>query len=104
VWRVYYEDGTTFDSAQGEPWESPVWGVVCIAQRTTEYDKVLCSGVPWYVFRSDWGFWQELDTVGFHDVLFNNARHVTVVRPGRYIKTKQFTDIWQRAREWSCGC
>ena len=102
MWRVYYEDGT-FDSTQGGPWESPVWGVVCIAQRTTEYDSVLCSGVPWYVFRIDWGLWQELDTIGFHDALLNNARNITAVRPGRYIKTDKFKVIWQQAREWARG-
>ncbi len=100
-WRLYYEDGSTFGSNDGGPDESPVWGIVVIGQRTgDQYDKVLCSGVPWYVFRSDLGFWQELDVVGFHDVLFNNAHNVAAVRPGRYVPSDKFKESWKRAREW----
>ena len=32
-WRIYYADGDTFDSAQGEPWDAPVRGVQLIIQR-----------------------------------------------------------------------
>lgn len=99
MWRIYYEDSVY----EGTPQDSPVWGVVAIAQRDVDYDKVLCSGVPWYVYRDDLGHWQELDTVGFHDVLLNNAHNVTAVRPGRYISTDKFKLIWQQAREWARG-
>jgi len=87
----------------GDPWDTPVWGLVAVAQDTTGYDRVLCSGVPWTVYREDLGHWQELDTVGFHDVMLNHARYVTAVRPGRFIPTPQFKAIWQQARDWANG-
>lgn len=30
MWRIYYADGSTFDSNQGEPWQAPASGVVII--------------------------------------------------------------------------
>ena len=36
-WRVYYDDGSTFDSSQGSPADSPGWGVVaCISAHEVE--------------------------------------------------------------------
>jgi len=32
-WRIYYDNGSTFDSLQGEPWQAPPSGVVVINQR-----------------------------------------------------------------------
>jgi hypothetical protein len=78
--------------------------VVAIAQRVgAEYDNVLCSGVPWYVYRTDHGFWMELDQVGFHDILVNHADAVSAVRPGRYIRTDRFKEIMAAATEWARG-
>lgn len=33
LWRVYYADGTTFSSLDGEPWQAPATGVIVIVQR-----------------------------------------------------------------------
>lgn len=32
-WRIYYADGSTFDSSQGEPWEAPATRVLIILVR-----------------------------------------------------------------------
>ncbi len=32
-WRIYYADGSTFDSVDGEPWQAPATRVVLIIQR-----------------------------------------------------------------------
>lgn len=32
LWRIYYADGTTFDSYEGAPDESPDKGVICVVQ------------------------------------------------------------------------
>lgn len=32
-WRIYYADGTTFDSSQGEPEDAPATRVILIIQR-----------------------------------------------------------------------
>ena len=31
-WRIYYEDGSTFDSSQGAPEDAPAFGVICIVE------------------------------------------------------------------------
>jgi hypothetical protein len=101
---AFYEGGSTFSSDQGRPEDTPCWGIVVIAQKVgAAYDNVLCSGVPWYVFRWDLGFWMELDTIGFHDALLNSVQHISVVRPGRYTRTTDFTKMKEQAEEWVRG-
>jgi hypothetical protein len=103
-WRLYYDDGTIFTNEDGPPEASPPWGVVVIAQRTErKHDKVLWSGVDWNVFRTDHGFWMELDDIGFHDIIVNKAHLVSAVRPGRYMRTDEFLELKKQAEEWARG-
>jgi len=107
-WRLFYDSGLTFGSSQGTPHESPGWGVVAIAQDTGQrYEQVLASGVPWYVYRTDWGHWQELDDTGYLDTMVHHAQDVSAVRPGRYMARDAFQAIWAEARtlaaEWAHG-
>ncbi len=40
-WRIYYADGSTFDSSQGEPNDAPPTGVACIMQRDASGREVV---------------------------------------------------------------
>jgi hypothetical protein len=100
-WRIYYDDGTVFSSADGPPEASPPWGVVVIAQRVgSQHNNILWSGVPWNVYRTDLDLWMELDDIGFHDMVVNQAHVISVVRPGRYMRTDKFKEIVKQAQEW----
>ena len=104
AWRVWYEDGSTFSNTDGMPEDSPAWGVVAIAQRTEgAYQDALYSGVPWYCFRTDVGYWVEVDNTGYLDLMVHNAKSVSVVRPGRYIARDVFFERRKALEAWLHG-
>ena len=99
LWRIYYEDGTTFSNADGQPWESPVWGVVAVTQQTKQqFDDILARGEPWYIYRSDLGYWMEIDNTGLIDQLVHYGHEIQAVRPGRYVPKPVFMAIVRRAQ------
>ena len=100
TWRIWYEGGGTYDAAQGPPETSPAWGAVVIGQRTTAYKSALFSGVPWFVYRTDYGFWVELDDTGLLDTLVHHAPAVQAVRAGRYIRSPEFWACVKAAEAW----
>lgn len=103
-WRIWYEDGSTFTNADGPPEASPPWGVIAIGQRTHgRYQDALYSGVPWYVFRADEGYWCEYDDGGFLDCMVHRAKDVTAVRFGRYTRRDRFQAVMREVGEWVYG-
>jgi len=103
-WRIYYEDGSTFSSEDGAPETSPPWGVVAIGQRTEKkYQDALYSGSSWYVYRTDHGFWMELDETGYLDCMAHHAKDVSAVRPGRYIRRDVFRATMKAVEAWLHG-
>jgi hypothetical protein len=101
IWRLYYEDGSTFDDADGRPHDSPPWGVVALAQPGSQ--PPVFVNADYYLYRDDLGEWTECgDVIGLVDHLTHRADKISAVRAGRWIPTKPFKDIWARARA-DCG-
>lgn len=97
-WRLYYEGGRTFDSTEGEPWESPECGVVAVGQlENGKFNDLLVNG-PYFLYRSDWGCWLECEFDGLLDHLSHFAHLIPCVRQGRYIRKDEFKVTVQRAR------
>ncbi len=70
-WRIYYSDGSTFDSSQGIPDDAPAFGVAVIVQLADNgrlRDSVH-SG-DYYVYTES-GFWVGADLSGLLDRLAN---------------------------------
>jgi hypothetical protein len=100
-WQIWYEDGSTFSNDDGLPEESPPWGAVAIGQRARRhYQDALYSGAPWYVYRTDHGFWMELDDTGYLDCMVHHAKDVSAVRPGRYIRRDHFFATMKQVEAW----
>ena len=96
-WRLYYEGGTTFDDGDGKPGESPVWGVVALAQPGSD-PPVQVNG-DYYLYRDDLQEWMIVgDALGLVDNLAHYADRISAVRAGRWIPTRPFKKIWERAR------
>jgi hypothetical protein len=88
-WRLYYEDGSTFDDMDGKPWDSPRWGMVAVAQPgTTKFKDRLING-PVFLYREDWGCWME--TADPEDLLSEYCPVITAYRKGRYMRR----DLWK---------
>lgn len=83
-WRVYYDDGSTFDSSMGEPHEAPGLGVQVIVQTDPRVGRVLLTRFDWYYYRYDLDEWWASDYFGLLDQLTHDTtRSVGAVRAGR---------------------
>ena len=91
MWRVYYDDGSTFDASQGLPWDAPAFGVLGIRQEPPG-DRQLISR-DFYLWREDYGCWIEVDRDGLVDHLVHAARHITAVLVGRTVPPA----VWKAA-------
>ena len=100
-WRLYYENGSTFSDTDGEPWQSPGWGAVAIAQ-PNQYNagffrSILKDG-PYFLYRKDWDCWMEVELDGLYDQLAHHAHLISAFRMGRYIRDDDFSDIKKQAK------
>lgn len=89
-WLIYYDDGTVFSSEDGEPWESPGYGVLAVLQ--DRENTVLCSQ-DFYIYRKDYGCWIEVHIEGLIDHLVTNAPDVLAVRAGRTVPLSVFKSV-----------
>jgi hypothetical protein len=77
TWRIYYADGSTFDSDQGLPEQAPPTGVICIKQCNQMHGWTITAMKDFYLLHDDawWGadapgFWQHMFRPGAKVVLF----------------------------------
>ena len=71
-WRVYYDDGSTFDSSMGAPEDAPAFGVLCIVFPDEDHGRLVMSGWDWYFFVPDEKNWWGADIHGLIDRLLHN--------------------------------
>jgi hypothetical protein len=70
-WRVYYSDGSTFDSSQGTPDDAPAFGVQEILQLADDGRiRDVVTGADFYLYCED-GKWTGSDLVGLIERLAN---------------------------------
>lgn len=102
-WRLYYEDGTTFSDADGQPHESPPWGVVAIGQPGAVErggQPYMVGNGDWYLYRADLGYWHEVGDRGFDDHMAHFAHLIACVRKGRWMpREDEFKQLIKRVRE-----
>jgi hypothetical protein len=98
VWRVYYEDGTTWDWKRGFE-DIPAWGVLCILQ------CVEVSGSnPRYHIVHGCKFYMRVDDEWLHaydndiiDCLVHN-KHIAKLLVGRMTTQRRFAEVYQAAK------
>lgn len=110
MWRIYYEDGTTFSSEEGQAFDAPRTGVQVIAYQDDNGWSLL-SQADYYYYepeRTDWGWWH-CGPVGMTLHLQRAKRPLILF--GSMVPTDCFTDIEKRAladvgnlkRKWRRG-
>jgi hypothetical protein len=92
-WRVYYEDGSTYDNTQGTPRSAPKFGVMGIRQKPPG-DRQLISR-DFYIYRTDYGCWIEVDRDGLLDHL-QSVEHISAVLLGRTVPPAVWKDAMRR--------
>jgi hypothetical protein len=95
-WRIYYDDGSMFDSGQGGPEDAPGHGVVCIVQPDEEIGRTIMQGWDWYYFHEGDGNWWGCDIHGLTDRLTHRLP-VRAVCEGRTVATERFRQILRLA-------
>ena len=83
AWRIYYTDGTTFDSSMGEPEDAPARGVAAISQADEDAGRAGVAGVDWYLWESDIGCWSGGDRDGMIDHFTTFPRTRTALKMAR---------------------
>jgi hypothetical protein len=91
MWRIYYEDGTTFGDADGAPHDAPGYGVQGVLQDPPGDRKLITR--DFYLYREDYGCWIEVDRDGLIDHFVSAARHITACLAGRTVPPA----VWKTA-------
>ena len=100
-WRIYYCDGSTFDSDQGEPAEAPAFGVLAIVQRDSTPEpanvgRFVRNGWDWYYWQPEAREWWAGDLFGLLDRLLH-CLPVGPVKQGRTTSQTVYRETMSRA-------
>lgn len=100
-WRIYYGDGSTFDSEAGGPEDAPAYDVQTIVQadNTPEPANVgrqVLRLHDWYYWRVDEGVWVGGDLMGIIDLLLAREPIIALCQ-GRRIPVVRYNAIVARA-------
>lgn len=96
-WRIYYDDGATFDSTQGAPDEAPSLGFVCALGYDESGDRYIMHGWDHYCWDTESQQWWGMDLCGLFDRLIRNR--VFAYKQGRTVTKKEFHALMRRAHE-----
>lgn len=97
-YRIYYTDGSTWDSSMGEPWDAPRYGIQIIIMRHPDPQER-----PYLVWQGDYYIWIKdqwlpVDRFGFDMYYFNRLfSHRKAALAGEYTDNNNFEDIRKRA-------
>lgn len=104
-WRIYYDDGTTFDWSMGQPHEAPPEGVICIVGYKNSGKRYITHGgavdgpsrgyAQFYCYDEETDEWWGMDYAGLLDRLRRNL--VYAFKEGRSIADEKFQTIMHRA-------
>ena len=96
VWRIWYEGGSSFSDLDGDPWDSPGWGVLVIMNRDPDSGRRAQSMSDFYLWRWDLGRWVGADFVGLLDYLAH-YKGPCCVRMGRTVPNTEFQRVLELA-------
>ncbi len=92
LWRIYYDDGSTFDNSQGSPQDVPAYGVICIVYQNELIGRTIMQRKDWYYYASDEGQWWGSDLHGVLDRLLHRLPTIALCQ-GRNVSNKTYSKI-----------
>lgn len=93
MWRLYYDDGSTFSSEDGGPQDAPARGVIAILQPDPDVGHHVVTGFDYYWIRD--GVWFGGDLFGLFDHLITPGWKA--VKFGRTTSNAEYRAIVARA-------
>ena len=94
-WRIYYDDGSTYDWRAGGPAAAPPEGFVCAVGYDETGARYIMHGWDFYCWDIESGQWWGMDRMGLHDRLRRNV--VYAYKEGRTVTKSRFQELMQRA-------
>jgi len=95
-WKIYYGDGTTFDSNIGSPNETPSLNVQVILCKDNINGRNIYHTWDWYYWNGE--TWRGADIHGLLDQLLNDKEgKITAVKQGRTIRDDIYENILKKA-------
>ncbi len=94
LWRLYYADGSTYDSTQGSHLQAPAFGVQAVVQKCPEEGRHVICQCDYYWYDLKTYRWYGGDFAGLIDFLTHSWGPV---RLGRVLAPKEFERIRARA-------
>ena len=94
-WKIYYGDGTTFSSKDGEAREAPRRNIQCIVRADDEVGRYIERMNDFYVWCSERNNWKGVDQFGLYDYLL--YEFFPLVLFGRTITEKEYKALYDRA-------
>jgi hypothetical protein len=102
-WRIYYTDGSRFDSNDGDPEDAPCWGIGAISQLDEDSGRAGVAGVDYYWWEignhptdPDGGCWSGGDLCGMQDHFGHFPRLRTALK---FARTLARATDWRRLQE-----
>jgi hypothetical protein len=98
-YKIYYTDGSTWDSSMGEPWEAPRAGVQIIVQRHPDPQErpFLCFRGDYYIWRKNQ--WFAVDLFGYWYYYFvRKLDHPHAVLAGEYATNEEWNEVFDQAQ------
>ena len=95
-WRIYYDDGSTFDSTMGSPENAPSFGLLCIVFPDEDHGRLVMQGWDWYFYHDEEKNWWGADIHGLLDQMLHNLP-VRALKQGRNSPAKVWRETLHRA-------
>lgn len=95
-WRIYYDDGSTFDSSMGMPEEAPSFGILCIVFPEEDHGRLVMQGWDWYYYHPVEKNWWGADIHGLLDALLHN-NPFRALKQGRNTSRQNWNAVLDRA-------
>ena len=96
TWRIYYDNGSTFDSTQGEPHEAPAHGFITAVGYDEDGSRYMMNGWDHYRWDKATSQWWGMDLLGVFDRLRFN-REIYAYKEGRTVSVALWQEIMNRA-------
>lgn len=97
MWRIYYADGSTFDSNQGSPEDASPLGFICAVGYDESGARYIMHGWDHYCYDKETSQWWGMDLCGLFDRLTRNK--VYAYKQGRTVTKADFQKIMQLAHK-----
>lgn len=94
-WKVYYDDGSTYDNQDGPPKEAPKQGVICTVNRDDEVGRQIINQYDFYWWHYEEEYWYGGDIFGLWDYLTQSGEKIVLF--GRSVPRDQYRTIHQQA-------